>query len=304
MFEFPDFKISSKHLEKIKMSIQQKNLCKDYPILVTPDDYKVIEGRYRFLACYDLQIPIYYKVAEVTTHKDAIRIKHIHKNIHLDDVIGVYAEISPYGDILKLRGELSNYFSATEILYCIDEAQYKRIVKEVYHPKIDRQLIDSGALPQWDYNKTRGRLVRIKGFLEKYSQYGWSFKDAHYLLNEKPKIFSQAEDKLAKNTLAFLNTYREIANNNGGWNKEKQCYNTAPDGTGYSMFHYVLPNGYINLHNGREIPATFDFLIQITQANFKGINHQTREALISAGILTKDQSKLSLFRESTPRAPK
>jgi hypothetical protein len=159
IFEFPDFKIAKKHLQTIKESIQAKNLSKDYPILVEALSYKVIEGKYRFLACYDLQLPIHYKISEVTTQKDAIRIKYIHKNIPIEEVVRVYSDLRPYNDILLMHDEFDGYFPLWFIPYCISGAidHYQNGM-----PKVSRKIFDSGELEKWDFMLVRNFLNRVK----------------------------------------------------------------------------------------------------------------------------------------------
>lgn len=178
MFDFLDFKVSKGHLNKVKESIALKNLSQDYPILVSGDNYQIIEGRYRFLACYDLQLPIYYKVSEVTTLKDAIRIKHIHKNISIEDVVKVYADHEPYNQILLMHEEFQD-FSLTFIVYSI-KCLWNGISRgRDGHEKltIKRSIFDSGQLPLWSYNDVRKRLLRTRRFKQCYSEFGWTEYD-------------------------------------------------------------------------------------------------------------------------------
>jgi hypothetical protein len=196
MFEFPDFKISTKHLEKIKESIIEKNLSKDYPIVVTPGNYKIIEGRYRFLACYDLQVPIYYKISEVTTHKDAIRIKHIHKNLALEDVIKVHIDNVHYQRILELHEKFNGYFSVKVVIQAIPECRANK--NTIGSLRINRSIFDSGRLGYWDFDKVHSKLFRIKNFIQKYGEYGWTIEDAFFFQDAEPKEFTGREDWIMK----------------------------------------------------------------------------------------------------------
>lgn len=185
MFEFPDFKVSKKHLEAMKASIKANgNLCPDEPIVVEIDTYQIIKGRYRFLACYDLQLPIYYKVSEVTTLRKAVATKHIHKNMAIEDVIKVYNEIPHYQAIKILHSEMGGFFNMKTVCSAIFECR-QRYDMNVVHPsrRIDRRKLDSGLLGEWDYTAAKERLFRVKSFLQEFSQFGWTVDDAFDLLD-------------------------------------------------------------------------------------------------------------------------
>lgn len=211
MFEFPDFKVSKKHLERMKESIQSfGNLCPDEPIVVDPKTYKIIKGRYRFLACYDLQLPIHYKISEVTTEKNAVATKHIHKQIAVEDVVKLYADLKPYNDILVLHDELSGYFSLNFIPYAIPEARAKNPTAHAKCIlKMDRETFNSGCLPEWNYNKTRARLLRVKNFCERFHEFGWSKKDAFCFVDTSAFTFN---DVIMKRTADFM---RHLAKRDG-----------------------------------------------------------------------------------------
>lgn len=289
MFDFPDFKVSKKHLEKMKDSIRIKNLSKDYPILVSDNDYKIIEGRYRFLACYELQLPVYYKVAEVTTHKDAIRIKHIHKNIHLEDVISIYSELPQYGNILKLHSLFSDSFTITFICYAIKEARQMNKAKDTeltfrHFPKLNRLAIDGGTLAEWDFKEVRARLIRIKDFVNKYGSYGWTEKEGMYFMDEKPKVFSNAEDLALKKSVPFREEINLYFKMHGGWDKEKQCYRTSPNGDDITYINLYGRHGETFwIHN--HILWSYNYLLYVAkQGNYPGMTHQVKECLKKVGL--------------------
>lgn len=160
LFNLPDHKVSKRHLGIIKESITQKNLSKDYPILVD-DDYNIIEGKYRFLALYESGLPINYKVAEVTDIRDAIRIKWIHKNMPLEDVIKVYSSIKSYNDLLLLKDEFPD-MSFRIILMVTEACNY-------HYWGIDRKKFDSGQMPEFDFNVAKDQLFKVKYMSDNYS---------------------------------------------------------------------------------------------------------------------------------------
>lgn len=104
LFKLADFKTSESHLKKIKESIDFNNCSCDYPILVD-DNNQILEGRYRFIACKEMGLPIHYKVSEVTSVMDAIRIKHIYRHTDEESICKLYSDIKQYNDILLLMDE-------------------------------------------------------------------------------------------------------------------------------------------------------------------------------------------------------
>ncbi len=141
--------ISTKHLNKIKDSISEKNLCKDYPILVN-DKYEVLEGKYRFLACYDLRLPIFYKISEVTTFNDAIALKHINRKVPFEDIINVYRNNPNYGNLLEMFREYDEVISLKHILQTI-QWDFKRLDSDFY----------SGKLKDWSVESFREKADRV-----------------------------------------------------------------------------------------------------------------------------------------------
>lgn len=142
--------ISKKHLERIKDSITKKNLCPDYPILVS-DTYDILEGKYRFLACYELQLPIYYKIAEVTTMRDAIKLKQISRKTPVSEIVEMYKEIPSYGNILEICKEYEDKITIKWLLRVIQGASYTRIGDDFY----------SGEMSDWSIVGVRSRLDRV-----------------------------------------------------------------------------------------------------------------------------------------------
>lgn len=74
--DYSKFKISPEnrevneyHLRRIIRAIREKNLLPDFPILVT-NDMTIIDGQHRYLAAYELGVPIYYRFAEKTEWGD------------------------------------------------------------------------------------------------------------------------------------------------------------------------------------------------------------------------------------------
>jgi len=98
--------INRPHLEKLKKSILEKDLCKFTPILVD-ESYLIYDGQHRFTACKELQLPIYYNMYKGLTFEDTIRCNINNKNWLLEDYLHCYCE-SIYGEYVKLDDFMKN----------------------------------------------------------------------------------------------------------------------------------------------------------------------------------------------------
>ncbi len=180
MFEFPDVKISKKHLEWVKESIIEKNLLPDYPILVD-DGYNILDGKYKFLACYELKIPVHYKVSEVTTLIDAIRIKEICKKTPLNQIIEIYKHIDGYQNLIYLKQTFPE-LTYKDIIKLIDTSCLLAKASYSYHvePRINRRVIASGKLPEYSIDVVEKRIVTSRYIVE---EFGLSKDEAiHFLV--------------------------------------------------------------------------------------------------------------------------
>lgn len=148
--------ISKKHLTRIKNSIYSKNLCPDYPILVS-EGYDILEGKYRFLACYQLQLPIYYKIAEVTTLRDAIHLKHITRKTPTMEVIEIYKENPNYGNLIEMFRE-----------YQDDKLTIKTILRIIRWDNTTNpfESFYSGNLRDWSIDEFKSRVEWVKEVMD------------------------------------------------------------------------------------------------------------------------------------------
>lgn len=146
-----DLSISKTHLNKIKNSIVKKNLTPDYPILVD-DEYRILDGKYRFLSCYELKLPVFYKVAEVTTFVDAVSIKHLHRNLPLKEIIQVYHQNSNYGNMIEMFREYK------------EEISYRNILDTIRwtDTRYDKTNFYDGDFSEWDVDLFKKRVSRVK----------------------------------------------------------------------------------------------------------------------------------------------
>lgn len=68
--------IDQRHLSKLTEAIRNRNLLKEFPILVTVD-YVVIDGQHRLRAAEQLNVPIFYTVTENMTASDAASVNNV-----------------------------------------------------------------------------------------------------------------------------------------------------------------------------------------------------------------------------------
>lgn len=156
--------ISRRHLAKVKSAIVEKNLTPDYPILVD-EQYNILEGKYRFLSCYELKLPIFYKVAEVTTLADAIAAKHINRKTPLPEVIETYKANCNYGNIIEMYRDLDGSLSYREILDTIN-----------WSPKrYDKQAFYTGKFPEWDIDSFKKKIARVKYIMELFNVSSYTY---------------------------------------------------------------------------------------------------------------------------------
>lgn len=68
--------IDQRHLSKLTEAIRNRNLLKEFPILVTVD-YVVIDGQHRLRAAEQLNVPIFYTVTANMTAVDAASVNNV-----------------------------------------------------------------------------------------------------------------------------------------------------------------------------------------------------------------------------------
>lgn len=177
LFEMPDNDISSKYLEIIKDSLIEKNLIKDCPILVD-DNYKILDGKYRFLALYQLRETVFYKIAESTNEKDAIRLKQINKKSPIKDIVKVYSDLPQYNNIIKIYYEFNGVFSY-ELIVGLTQACCGLKGSSNKIKSIARAKLASGRMEDYNYEQLIGFL---KNVLYVHNEYKFSITSAVELL--------------------------------------------------------------------------------------------------------------------------
>jgi hypothetical protein len=78
-----------RNIEKIKNSLQLKNLLHLRPLLVD-SDFRLIDGQHRLEAAKQLMIPVFYSVIENAIHSDIITLNNNQKQWKLNDYLNYY----------------------------------------------------------------------------------------------------------------------------------------------------------------------------------------------------------------------
>ena len=84
-------KISKRQVDKIKESIEVIGYINQAPILVD-DNFVIIDWQHRFMACRELDLPIYYQMVDWDTNKIMISLNASQKNWGLPDYISHYSK--------------------------------------------------------------------------------------------------------------------------------------------------------------------------------------------------------------------
>lgn len=92
--------VDTAHVARIKNSILENNLLEFNPILVN-NDFLVIDGQHRLMAAQELEVPIYYTIADGDL-KTVQLINNNSKAWTLEDYVESYIELG-YQDYIKLK---------------------------------------------------------------------------------------------------------------------------------------------------------------------------------------------------------
>lgn len=109
-FEATNRPINRSLVEKLKHSIQQHNLLRSYPIVISSVDgrWVVRDGQHRLMAARELGIPIYYTFNDEMTHEDVTRTNSSRKDWTTRDYLSSYCAEGKL-EYLKLRDFQGRY---------------------------------------------------------------------------------------------------------------------------------------------------------------------------------------------------
>jgi hypothetical protein len=100
-------KIDKNHLNRLMASVEEKNLLKDFPILVN-SDYYVLDGQTRLEVAKQLDIPIFYRISKDMIEDDISLINSNCKTWQLDDYLKSWVD-KKNQDYLKLERFMLTY---------------------------------------------------------------------------------------------------------------------------------------------------------------------------------------------------
>lgn len=95
--------IDARHLVELKHSIEQKNMLRANPIMVT-EDMEIIDGQHRFMICKEFGLPVYYVIVEDSSIDDAALLNRKQRNWYVQDYLNFYARkgVKGYQELEKL----------------------------------------------------------------------------------------------------------------------------------------------------------------------------------------------------------
>lgn len=96
---------TSGHISKLKISIREKDLTQDFPIIIDKDFY-VIDGQHRLEALKLLGLPVYYRFAVFASSKDIKLLNSTAKSWNLEDHLNSYIQDGNI-NYIKLREFMS-----------------------------------------------------------------------------------------------------------------------------------------------------------------------------------------------------
>jgi hypothetical protein len=111
------------HIELLKKSFEEVgNLTAVQPILVN-DKFEIIDGQHRFVACRELNLPVFYTQVAGLTVDDARKMNILHKGWTVDDYARSYAlgGKKNYQTYLSLREEYPTVSHTQLLLYVYPE---------------------------------------------------------------------------------------------------------------------------------------------------------------------------------------
>lgn len=126
-FQFIDAnrELARGHIETLKNAFEEVgNLTRVQPILVN-DQYQIIDGQHRFIACKELGLPIYFTMVDGLGVREARSMNILHKNWDSDDFARSYALTGDtnYQTYLDLKDDYG--FAHSILLYAINGTDIK-----------------------------------------------------------------------------------------------------------------------------------------------------------------------------------
>jgi len=212
-----DDKIHKLHLDKIAYAIQEKNLLKDFPILVD-DSYNILDGKYRFQACKNLGFEVYYKIAEVSTYLDALKARSLNNKPTLIDFSKHHSDKLFYRKLLEVNKILPYSFNSV-LLNMFD----------VYFVRKDKRIKSYNEFMNGSLEYTQEMNFKINSTLEfidyLYSEYNILEKNLRDIVEHLDAYsFNMHDAKEGYGNIKFLNIIIEIYNSGNPYALSPLCF--------------------------------------------------------------------------------
>lgn len=82
--------INREHINKLKKLITENGYLSAYPILVD-ENFNIIDGQHRFIACKEMGIPFYYSITKIFDNNLLVDLNTSQKKWAIDDFIKFYS---------------------------------------------------------------------------------------------------------------------------------------------------------------------------------------------------------------------
>lgn len=203
LFKFRDDNratIKQGHVKNLIESIKTRDLTEYKPITIN-EDFEILDGQHRFLACKKLNLPIYYQITEDATPKDLISLnvnlpwnvkdyfnywckqhspeylkleKYLKENnCHLSSYLSFYNKSKRFRDDFK-NGKYIHDSSIDEKIQIYEDTKQiinkysTMMAKDKYFIDSNRFCIGLGhliALPGFDKERWKNQLTRYSDFV-------------------------------------------------------------------------------------------------------------------------------------------
>ena len=119
--------LKDKNYKKLMRSMSEKQLI--IPILVN-EKLEIIDGQHRFIACKNLQLPVYYYIIPGYEIDDVKRANLVSCNWNLDDYLNLHIQLAKgeYAKFLDLKNKYNLKTSQlSEIIATLEQKEYGRV---------------------------------------------------------------------------------------------------------------------------------------------------------------------------------
>lgn len=187
------YKFSKIKLESLEIEMSIKNLCQDLPILID-ENFNILDGKYKFTACKNLKLPVYYKVAVISNKIDLLKAKELIFKPTIHDYLMAHSDKLFYRKVVDWKTVLK--FSYSDILSSIVGLDYKNHTK----CKLSKDFKDGlyEYEPQYDFI--------FKKLFDFNTRFNETYTGLKYYLSDSKDILDINDYNLDKTFNEILNT--------------------------------------------------------------------------------------------------